>query len=130
MPKEDLSPTSNLEEDKKIFYEAIVNTPVKEIVTEFDEFSVHQLLENLHGTKVFILGETHGVKENVDIIYTLFKKFNFGQLALEWEPELKSIVEQFIQTGELDFDAIKDSPDGRITAGHFSLIEKLHEEGL
>jgi len=72
----------------------------------------------------------HGVKENVDVIYTLFKKFGFRQLALEWEPELKAVAEKFLDSGELDFDAIKDSPDGRITAGHFALLKKLKAEGM
>jgi hypothetical protein len=33
-------------------------------------------------------------------------------------------------TGLIDFDAIQNSPDGRITAGHFALIKKLREEDL
>ncbi|MDZ4296414.1 MAG: hypothetical protein U1A16_03525, partial [Patescibacteria group bacterium] len=96
----------------------------------FDENAAKQLAENLNGTRLFILGEMHGVKENADVIYTLFKKFGFRQLALEWEPGLRAVAEKFIESGELDFDAVKDSPDGRITAGHFALLKKLKSEGM
>lgn len=72
----------------------------------------------------------HGVKENVDVIYTLFKKFGFRQLALEWESSLKGVVDKFIELGDIDFEAIEDSPDGRITAGHFALLKRLKDEGM
>lgn len=120
----------DVEKDKHAFIEAISNISVEEIQTGFDEPSAQQLEESLKSAKLFLLGETHGVKENVDIIYTLFKRFGFRQLALEWEPELRHVVEKFIETGQLDFDAIQDSPDGRITAGHFALLKKLEEGGL
>lgn len=120
----------DIEEDERMFAEAISDISVEEIPTAFDELSVQQLAENLKNTKLFILGETHGVRENADIIYTLFKKFGFRQLALEWEPELKQTAERFIESGGLAFDAIQNSPDGRITAGHFVLLKKLKDEGL
>lgn len=130
MEEADLTPERNLEEDKRLFVEAISSVSIEEIPTEFDEASVQEILNNLAETKIFILGEMHGVKENVDVIYTLFKKFGFKQLALEWEPLLKNVADKFLESGELDFDAIKDSPDGRITAGHFALLRKLKDEGM
>ena len=120
----------NVEQDRLAFVEAIKNIEIGEIDTEFDEKSVESLVTELGQAKLLLLGETHGVKENVDIIYTLFKKFGFKKLALEWNKELRECAEKFLQTGELDFEAIKDSPDGRITAGHFALIKKLKDEGL
>ena len=103
-------------QDRLAFVEAIKNIDIGEIDTEFDEKSVEGLVSELNKAKLLLLGETHGVKENVDIIYTLFKKFGFKKLALEWNKELREHAEKFLQTGELDFEAIKDSPDGRITA--------------
>ncbi len=120
----------NLEADRSTFVEAVSAVTIEEMPTTFDEEAVQKLAENLEGTKLFILGEIHGVKENVDVIYTLFKKFGFRQLALEWEPNLKNVADKFLNSGEIDFDAIKDSPDGRITAGHFALLKKLHSEGM
>lgn len=120
----------NIEKDERSFVEAISTASVEEIPAPFDEPAAQQLAENINETKLFILGEMHGVKENADVIYTLFKKFGFRQLALEWDPELKHIADKFLESGELDFNTIQDSPDGRITAGHFALLKKLKSEGM
>ncbi len=127
---ERLQSDRDLGKDRQSFIEAIRAISIEEIPTVFDELSVQNLEHNLERNKVFILGEMHGVKENPDVIYTLFKKFGFRQLALEWEPKLERVVEKFLELGELDFDVIQDSPDGRITAGHFALLKKLKSEGL
>jgi hypothetical protein len=120
----------SLEKDRQSFKEAVDAVSVEEIQTDFDIQASEKLAENVASTKLFVLGETHGAKENVDVIYTLFKKFGFRQLALEWEPALESVAEHFAESGTLDFDAVKNSPDGRITAGHFVLIKRLKDEGL
>jgi len=120
----------NLEAEKTSFIEEVSSISIEEISTTFDEQSVQELADSIGDNKLFILGEMHGVKENADIIYTLFKKFGFRQLALEWEPELKEVAEKYLESGELDFNAIKDSPDGRVTAGHFVLLKKLKSEGM
>ncbi len=120
----------SVEQDRLAFVEAIKNIEIGEIDTEFDEMSVESLVSELDQAKLLLLGETHGVKENTDIIYTLFKKFGFKKLALEWDEKLREQADKFLQSGELDFEAIKDSPDGRITAGHFALLKKLKDEGL
>lgn len=119
-----------MEADKASFIETVSSILIEEISTTFDEQVVQELVESIGNNKLFILGEMHGVKENVDMIYTLFKKFSFRQLALEWEPELKEVAEKYLESGELDFYAIKDSSDGRITAGHFALLNKLKSEGM
>lgn len=120
----------NIEDDRSLFIEAVSSILIEELPITFDEQVVQELAENIESNKLFILGEMHGVKENADVIYTLFKRFGFRHLALEWEPELKVVVERYLESGELDFDAIKDSPDGRITAGHFALLKKLKTEGM
>ncbi len=127
---EKIEDVRNVEQNRLAFVEAIKNIEIGEIDTEFDERSVESLVSELGKAKLLLLGETHGVKENADIIYTLFKKFGFKKLALEWNKELQEQAEKFLQTGELNFEAIKDSPDGRITAGHFALLKKLKDEGL
>lgn len=128
--RESPTPQRNIEKDKQFFREAISAFQIAEVPTDFDEATSRQLIESLKNTRLFILGEMHGVQENANIIYTLFKKFGFRQLALEWEPRVGDAVEKFLASGELDFDAIKDSPDGRVTAGHFALVKKLKDEGM
>jgi hypothetical protein len=120
----------NIEKDRREFIKAMDSIVIKEIPAVFDEGASDKLAAGIDATKLLILGEMHGVKENADVIYTLFKKFGFRQLALEWESGLGVVVEQYLETGEVDFDAIQDSPDGRITAGHFVLLKKLKDEGL
>lgn len=120
----------NIESDKTSFIEKASSVLIEEIPMDCNEQLVQEIAENIRDNKLFILGEIHGVKENADIIYTLFKKFGFRQLGLEWEPKLKEVAEKYLESGELDFDAIKDSPDGRITAGHFALLKKLKFEGM
>ncbi len=120
----------NLEKDQRSFLEAIAETQISEIKADFDETSLATLDSELEKSKLFLLGEIHGVRENPQIIYTLFKKFGFRNLALEWDSSLKEVAEGFLKSGTLDFNALKNSPDGRITAGHFALLKKLREEGL
>lgn len=120
----------NTERNRATFTESIKNIEINDIDTDFDEKSVESLMTELEEVKLFLLGEMHGVKENVDVVYTLFKKFGFKKLALEWDKILQKSVENFLQTGGLDFETIKNSIDGRITAGHFALLKKLKDEGL
>jgi len=120
----------NIEKDKREFMKAVDSILIEEIPAAFDEDASNRLLASLNKTKLLIMGEMHGVKENADVIYTLFKKFGFRQLALEWESGLKAVAEKYLETGEIDFDRIQDSPDGRITAGHFALLKTLKDDGL
>jgi hypothetical protein len=121
---------NNSTDDIRSFIEQVALFSITEIPTIFDEQAVQEVRENIKHTQVYILGEIHGVQENVNIIYTLFKKFGFRQLALEWEPKLSTVAETYVKSGIIEYDLIKDSQDGRVTAGHFALIEKLNSEGI
>jgi hypothetical protein len=120
----------DLSEDEKVFLEQMHTTPIGVLDVTMVERERVALSEAILDTKLFLIGETHGVKENVDMIYTLFKKFSLHQLALEWPPELSPVIDEFLETRVLNFKSIETSSDGRITAGHFALIQKLHHEGL
>lgn len=87
-------------------------------------------MSEINDSKLFLLGETHGVQENPNIIYTLFKKFKFENLALEWNDKTLKEAERFLQLGKIDFESLKSSADGRVTAGHFALLKKLQDDGL
>ncbi len=126
----DLVKEKSLEEKENSFLEAILATSIQEIPTKFEKGAVQELVKNMKNSKLFLLGEMHGVKENADIIYTLFKKFGFRQLALEWRPELKEVAEHYLETGKLNTETIEGGEYGHITAGHFALLKKLKSEGL
>lgn len=121
---------SLLDKARRIFIEAVSSTPIEVVPTDFDSTAVESLNKKLDKTNIFVLGEMHGVKENADIIYTFFKTFGFRQLALEWDDKLETVIQDFLVGKPLDFDQLKDSPDGRITPGHFAVIKKLNDEGL
>lgn len=119
----------NLQKEKEVFEAAIVES-VNEIPTSYDEESVNALIDDIVAGNVFILGETHGVKENPSIVYTLIKKFKFRQLGLEWDKDMAMVVELFRSENVLDFNSIMNSCDGRITSSYFNMLKKIRAEGL
>ncbi len=120
----------NIEKGRRAFVEAISDTKVNLIDFDFENKSMETFIAQLQEAPIFLLGEVHGVKENIDVIYTLVKKFGFRNIALEWDQNLQSVLEEYLMSGEIAFPLIMDSCDGRVTAGHFALIKKLNEEGV
>jgi hypothetical protein len=86
---------------------------------------------------LLLLGETHGVREVPSVVYTLVCELGVRGLALEWShEEADTVVQQLLSTGTLDLDALWTLPpsaelfsgDGRVTAGHFALLQRLRDE--
>jgi hypothetical protein len=83
-----------------------------------------------------LCGEIHGIAENPAIAYSLMLALDLQALALEWPPTIRPVVASFLASGRLDPDAVLDAPaqqqfwsgDGRITAGHFALLQRLARE--
>ncbi len=125
----DVSVERNLDKEKESF-ETATKEPVVEIPTDFDVDASNLLVDDIVANKVFALGEMHGVKENPSIVYTLVKKFGFKRLGIEWDKDIAKIVQLFQNDGVIDFAYIKNSCDGRITAGYFNLLKKLKSEKL
>ncbi len=120
----------DLQEPEQTFKTAVESSVISEIQTQFDPQTVDALNADIESTNLFLLGEMHGVQENPAIIYTLFKKFGFRNLALEWGTWSETTIKNYLSSGILNFEEIKESPDGRITAGHFALFKKMRDEGL
>ena len=86
---------------------------------------------------LLLLGEPHGAAETPNVIYTLMRALELRGLGFEWShEELGQVVEEFVATGELDLERLwHERPeeffcgDGRVTAGHFALLERLRGEG-
>ena len=71
-----------------------------------------------------LVGEPHGVEQTPRVLYTLVRRLGLRGLALEWaEEELEDL--DLERLWQLPADAELFSGDGRITAGHFALIEGL-----
>ena len=87
---------------------------------------------------LLMLGEPHGVHETPSVLYSLAVAFGTRAVAFEWShEEMDEPVRAFLRDGAFDFEelwALSGSAeffcgDGRITAGHFALRERLYREG-
>jgi hypothetical protein len=79
---------------------------------------------SLDESRLLLLGEVHGVRENPLIIRALMQAFGLNALALEWPDELTPVMGAYATGG-----ALVDHPalwfgDGRITAGHLAVLRE------
>ena len=86
---------------------------------------------------LLLLGEPHGVYETPAVVYSLAVAFEVRAVAFEWShEEMDGAVQGFVHNGVFDFDVLWSLPafaeffcgDGRITAGHFALLQRLRDE--
>jgi hypothetical protein len=78
------------------------------------------------------------VAQTPSVVLSLARRLGTRGLALEWShDELDAVVQPFVAGSRLDLGPIWRLPpdadalagDGRVTAGHFPLLEALREEG-
>lgn len=91
----------------------------------------------LERSGLLVIGEPHGVRETPSVLYALSVALGARAVAFEWShEELDEPVQAFLRGGSFDYDALWSLPaggeffsgDGRITAGHFALLERLRRE--
>jgi hypothetical protein len=99
---------------------------------------LEEAMESIQDAGLLFVGESHGVRENPDVLYALAVELRAQAIALEWSyEEMQKPLDDFLETGSFDFEALWSlTPtaeffcgDGRITAGHFALLERLRREG-
>jgi hypothetical protein len=81
----------------------------------------------LDATGLLVVGEPHGMSETPSVVYALARDLGIRAVAFEWSHE---------EMDTLDLDRLWSLPaaseffsgDGRITAGHFALLEQLQPE--
>lgn len=87
---------------------------------------------------LLVVGELHGVRENASVLYALVSALGTRALAFEWSHEEMEVpLQTFLRSGAFDFERLWGLPasaeffcgDGRITAGHFALLQRLRDEG-
>ena len=85
-----------------------------------------------------MVGEPHGVHETPGVVYALASALDARAVAFEWShEEMEEPVQAFLRSGSFDFERLWSLPssaeffcgDGRITAGHFALLQRLRDEG-
>ncbi|MFL5963369.1 MAG: hypothetical protein ACJ757_10825 [Gaiellaceae bacterium] len=90
--------------------------------------------------ELLLVGDAHGVHASREpaVLYELAHALGARALALEWShDQVGEIVRRFMRTGTFDLEAVWALPagaeafsgDGRFTAGHVALLERLHREG-
>ena len=91
---------------------------------------VDELSSAIDSKKLLGIGEVHGVKDNVDLYFTVFEKFGFDCIALEYPVDCHSDLLSFLKTGELtDHWFFSEINDGRFNHEMLSMLKILHESG-
>jgi hypothetical protein len=105
---------------------------------EFDPESLARARRSVGANGLLVIGELHGVRETPSVLNRLALGLGTRAVAFEWShEEMDEPVQRFLATGSFDFDRLWSLPaaaeffcgDGRITAGHFALLEKLRSGG-
>lgn len=121
---------------------------LREFAAAVDEYAFPELAldggalegarETLARTGTLVVGEPHGARETPGVLYVLASILGTRALGFEWvHEEMEAPVQEFLRTGGFDFTRLWQLPasseffcgDGRITAGHFALLQRLREEG-
>ena len=85
-----------------------------------------------------VVGEPHGMYETPAVVYWLAVALGTRAVAFEWShEEMDEPVQDFVRSGSFDLDGLWRLPpaaeffcgDGRITTGHFALLQRLRAEG-
>jgi hypothetical protein len=89
---------------------------------------------------LLLVGDAHGLHAEREpaVLYEIARALGARALAFEWShDELGAVIDAFLATGTFDLEAVWALPpgaeafaaDGRFTAGHVALLERLHREG-
>jgi len=117
------------------FADAVRAHPLEQVA--IGEGQLEQLRDAVAEGGLLLVGEPHGARETPAVLYALMNALGVRTVALEWSyEELDGAVQAFLRTGSFDFAALWSLPasaeffcgDGRITAGHFALLERLRRE--
>jgi hypothetical protein len=114
---------------------------VREYRFEEHSFEPAQLAKadaSLEQAGLLVVGEPHGVRETPSVLYALAKALDTRALALEWShEEMNEQLQAFVSSEPFDLEQLWTLPqtadffagDGRVSAGHFALLERLRQEG-
>jgi len=104
----------------------------------FDAAALSLARQSIADAGMLVVGEPHGVSETPSVLYRLACELGTRAIAFEWShEEIDEPLQAFVGGDPFDFEALWSLPvtaeffcgDGRITAGHFALLERLRQEG-
>ena len=103
----------------------------------FDHAAIDAAARTLAETRLLLVGEPHGASETPAVLYALIASLGIRAVGFEWShDELDGHVRRSLANGSFAFRDYWSLPasselfagDGRITAGHFALLECLRAE--
>ena len=106
------------------FRRAVDEFVIEDLALRIDADAMNAARASLDTTGLLLLGEVHGVRQNPLIIRALMLALGLTAVALEWPSELAPTVERFTSDGLLYDDPLLWLADGRVTAGHFSVLRE------
>jgi hypothetical protein len=92
---------------------------------------------SLDSAGLLVVGEAHGVRETPGVLLALAQALGTRAIAFEWSwEELDELVQDYVAGASLDLGRLWSLPawaevfggDGRVTAGHFALLQRLRDE--
>jgi hypothetical protein len=104
----------------------------------FDDNAIDAARASLADAGLIVVGEPHGVYETPGVVYALAVALGTRAVAFEWShEEMDEPVQEFLGNGPFDFERLWTLPpsaeffcgDGRITTGHFALLQRHRDEG-
>jgi len=109
-----------------VFEDAVAGYRVHDLRARFEAAAVAAVRTSAAQTGFLLVGELHKRPETPRAIYTLMRELDFCALTLEWEADLRPLVDAFLADGNDATEVL--SEDGRITPGHFALLAQLQSE--
>lgn len=88
------------------------------------------LKEQIQKTRICVVGEIHGIKENVDFYKYLIKTFDFKSIALECPETYVNIMEDYLKGNESRNILTSSIPDGRISLEMLKMLKELLQENI
>jgi hypothetical protein len=104
----------------------------------FDGDAIEAARASIARSGLIVLGEAHGVYETPAVLYSLALALGTRAVAFEWShEEMDEPLQGVLGNGSFDFERFWRLPpsaeffcgDGRITTGHFALLQRLRDEG-
>jgi len=97
-----------------------------------------KLKKDILKANFIILGETHGIKENLDVVKYFINFFTDQKIpvifAIEWPHNLNSEINEYIRKDKNAIDwkswIFSKSPDGRISKEHLKFLEWLKKKQI
>jgi hypothetical protein len=108
---------------------AVADFAVADLGLVTEPSAVAAARRSLEESGFLLLGEFHGVRENPLVIRSLMRTLGLSGLALEWDEGLTPVIGAFLAGEKLADHPLLWFGDGRITAGHLSVLRELAAAG-